>query len=294
RCHRRAVDAIAPGLRADVDDRVAHPGSGPPKNLVRRQHPGGENVHQAIAVVARVEGDLPADSRNADAVAVAGDPRHHSLEQVARLRMARIAKAQRIEQGDRAGAHGEHVAQDPADPGCRPLVWLDVARMVVALHLEGHRQPIADRHHTGILARSDEYLGTGGGELLQVLSRRLVGAVLAPHHREDPQLEQVRLPPELIADAAVLVRLEPMRTDHLFAMNHWAQLPRSDSKIRRPSSLPKIDSEARSGCGISPKTFPAELITPAMFAREPFGLSMYRKTIWPSPSSRRSPSSSMK
>jgi len=66
--------------------------------------------------------------------------------------MARIAEAQEIEARDRPRPHGEDVAQDAADAGRGALIGLDIARMVVALHLEHNRQTIADIDDTGILA----------------------------------------------------------------------------------------------------------------------------------------------
>ncbi len=68
--------------------------------------------------------------------------------------MIRAAKAQRVQVGDRPGAHGEDIAQDAADPGRRTLVGLDEAGVVVALHLEDGGQPIADIDHAGILTRA--------------------------------------------------------------------------------------------------------------------------------------------
>ena len=40
-----------------------------------------------------------------------------------------------------------------------------------------------------------------------------------------------------------------------------------------PSSEPRIASAARSGCGISPATLPAALMTPAIARSEPLGLA---------------------
>src|ERR1700751_1226100 len=41
----------------------------------------------------------------------------------------------------------------------------------------------------------------------------------------------------------------------------------------RPSSLPRRSSQDRSGCGISPRTFPAGLQIPAILFRLPFGFA---------------------
>src|SRR5215472_16080623 len=46
-----------------------------------------------------------------------------------------------------------------------------------------------------------------------------------------------------------------------------------ERKIFAPSALPSCSSEARSGCGIKPKTFRSRLQIPAMFWTEPFGFA---------------------
>src|SRR5882724_8240014 len=52
-----------------------------------------------------------------------------------------------------------------------------------------------------------------------------------------------------------------------------------ERKIFAPSALPSRESEARSGCGIKPKTFRSRLQIPAMFSIEPFGFAS--ETTWP-------------
>ena len=63
----------------------------------------------------------------------------------------------------------------------------------------------------------------------------------------------------------------------------------TDSNITSPSLLPSADSQARSGCGISPTMFRPALQMPAMLLTEPFGLASavtspaavaYRNTTW--------------
>src|SRR5580698_4420261 len=93
-------------------------------------------------------------------------------------RMFRRAKAQRVEAGDRTRTHREHVSQDASDAGGRALIRLDVAWMVVALHLEDHRLAVADVDHAGILARPLDHPRPLGRELGEVSTTALVGAVL--------------------------------------------------------------------------------------------------------------------
>ena len=52
-----------------------------------------------------------------------------------------------------------------------------------------------------------------------------------------------------------------------------AALSTSERISCMPSSVPRMASDIRSGCGISPATLPAALHTPAMARSEPFGLA---------------------
>ncbi len=85
RGHGRAVNAVAPGLGADIDDRQAGARSGGIENLVGIGDPHGHGIDQDVAVIGGVEVDLTADGRHADAVTVAANARHYAINEVARL-----------------------------------------------------------------------------------------------------------------------------------------------------------------------------------------------------------------
>jgi hypothetical protein len=124
-------------------------------------------------------------------------------------------EAQRVEVGDRARAHREHVAQDPADACRGPLIGFDVRRVVVALHLEDRRLAIADVDDAGILARAADHLRAGGGELFQMDTRGFVRTMLGPHHREDAQLGQIGLATERMEHAIIFFGGQPVLGDDL-------------------------------------------------------------------------------
>ena len=208
RGHGGAVDAVAAGLRAEIDHRQARLRRGGIEDLVRVGQAHAHRVDEDVAVIARVEIRLAADGRHADAVAVAADARHHAFEQAARLRMLRLAEAQRVEQRDRAGAHRKDVAHDAADAGGRALIRLDEGRVVVALHLEDARLPVVDVDHARILAGAADHARAADREFAQVQPRGLVRAMLGPHDREHAQLDIVRLAAEAVEDDAVFLRLE--------------------------------------------------------------------------------------
>src|SRR5258708_2864878 len=113
---------------------------------------------------------------------------------MARLWMFRRAKAQRIEAGDRTRAHGEDVSQDATDAGGRALIGLDVARMVVALHLEHDRLAVADVDDAGVLTRPLDHPWRLGRQPLEMQPRGFVRAMLVPHRRENPQFSETRHP----------------------------------------------------------------------------------------------------
>ena len=213
RRHAGAMDAVAAGLGAEIDDRHADAGRRRVENLVGVGQPHRHGVDQIVAVVARVKTHLPADRRHAKGVSVTADARHHARHQMARFRMLGIAEAQRIETRDRPRAHGEHVAQDAADAGGGALIGLDVARVVVALHLEHDGQAIADVDHAGVLARPLDHPRRLGRQPAQMHFRGFVRAVLVPHRREDAELGEARLAPDQVEDALVLVRLEAVLGD---------------------------------------------------------------------------------
>ena len=60
---------------------------------------------------------------------------------------------------ERAGAHGEDVAQDPADAGGGALERLYIGGVVVRLDLEGAGPAIADIDDAGVFSRPLDHAG---------------------------------------------------------------------------------------------------------------------------------------
>ena len=189
------------------------PGSRRIEDLVLARDADRHGVDQAVAVVARMEAHRAADRGHAEGIAVAADAGHHAGDEMARLGMAGRAEEQRIEAGDRPRAHGEHVAQDAADAGGSALIGLDIARVVVALHLEHDGEPVADIDHAGVLARTLDHLRSRGRQRAQMHLGGLVRAVLVPHGRENAELGQRRRAADQLEDALVFVRLEAVLGD---------------------------------------------------------------------------------
>ncbi len=155
--HRRAMNAVPPRLRAYIDHRVSNAGGFTVEDFVVPEHAKSEYVDQWIAVVTLVEDALPANGRNAEAVAVMSDARNDTLENAmvasARLRIVQPSEADGIHHSNGPRSHGENVAQDAADPRRCALKGLDKARVVVRFDLEGDCHAVADVDDSGILAR---------------------------------------------------------------------------------------------------------------------------------------------
>src|SRR3954471_3055232 len=100
-----AVNPVAPGLRADVVDRVAGAGRDALDDVARLRNPETEDVDERIARVRRVEDDLAADGRDADAVAVSGDAGNDARHQPRGSWRIERSEAQRVHQRDRPRAH---------------------------------------------------------------------------------------------------------------------------------------------------------------------------------------------
>ena len=213
---------------------------------------------------------------------------------------------------DRAGAHGDDVADNAADAGCGALVGLHERRRVVGLDLERHGPAVAQVGDAGVFADAHEhvllhFLGHLVAELAQVVLRGLVGAVLAPHHRVHGEFRAGGAAAQDLDDLVELVLLQAQfgpgefgvrglgrvldgvdvelpgglrGCRHCGCLRHLLSptiLFRTEVKnprpsVPEPSSGPKPASTACSGCGMRPTTLPAALEMPAMSRREPFGL----------------------
>ena len=93
RRHGRAVDAVAAGLGADVEHRVALALRRALDDVVVPRDAEAQDVDERVAGVHSVEEDLAADRRDADAVAVAADAGDDALEDAPRQRRSRAIRS---------------------------------------------------------------------------------------------------------------------------------------------------------------------------------------------------------
>ncbi len=202
--HADPSDPVATGRRAEQHREIARARRAPEHQPVDREDPEAQHVDQGILRVGRVEGELAADRRHPDRVPVAGDPRHYSFDQPPLARLDRIAEEERVHDRDRPRTHGEDVAEDATHAGGGSLVGLDRRRVVVALDADGDRDPVTGVDHPRVLAGADQHPRSLGRQAAEVDPRRLVGAVLAPHDREEGELEMVGRAIEDVLDLVTL------------------------------------------------------------------------------------------
>src|SRR5262249_20455461 len=157
------MDAVAPGFRAEVDDRHADARSRRIEDLVFARDADRHGIDQAIAVVACVETHGAADRRHAERIAVTADAGDYTRYQVPCLGMGRRPKRQAVQACYRPRTHPEPVAQNAADPGRRALVGLDIACMIVPLHLHHAGEAITDVDDARVLARPLDHPWALGG-----------------------------------------------------------------------------------------------------------------------------------
>ena len=205
--HRGPADAVGSGGGPEQDHLVPRPASRRDLQVAVPHHAHAERVDQRVSRVARVEVQLPADVGQAEAVPVEGDAADHAGQHPARVGGRGGPEPERVHHRHRARAHGEDVADDPADAGRRALIRLHVGRVVMRLDLEGDRVALADVDHARVVPDAREQRAGRRRlrrELPQVHLGGLVGAVLAPHDRVQGQLGAGRAAAEGLRDLGVL------------------------------------------------------------------------------------------
>src|SRR5207253_7021696 len=149
---------------------------------------------------------FPADRWDADAIAVMCDSGNHTGEEPAIggdiwTAIGDRPEPERVQAKLRPSAHGENVANDPANPGRRALERFDRAGVIVTFHFERDGPAVADIDHVGVFVTGlNQNVGPARWKFLQFAPRILVGAMLIPHLRIDLQLGEVLVASELSCD----------------------------------------------------------------------------------------------
>ena len=238
RSHRRAMDAVAAGLGAEINDRISDACRLGVEDRVRAGDAHRHCIDEDVAVVALVKADRTADGRDAERVAVTADARHHPADETAGPGMLRRTKPQQVQTGDRPRPHGKHVAEDPANARRSPLIGFDERGMVVALHLEDAGVAVAGVDDAGVLSGPLDDPGRLGGQLAQMQARGLVRAVLVPHRGDDAELGKRRNAADQGDETGIFLAREAVcdgqrLIDMRLALAHLARLCYSP---RRPHS----------------------------------------------------------
>ena len=203
-----AADAVAAGAGAEQHDLVAGAAGVREVQVLVAQHADRERVDERVRLVDRVE-----HRSRRRCSAGRGSCRRTRCRSTTPCTTRAVSgwsiapKRSCVHDGDRARAHRDDVAHDAADAGRGALERLDVARVVVALDLERDRPALADVDDAGVLAHADHEVAccisseTFWPNWRRYILRRLVGAVLAPHHRVHRELAAGGAAAEDLADA---------------------------------------------------------------------------------------------
>src|SRR5262249_11393773 len=218
----RAVNSVASGLGAHINEWIARSFGAASEDPVPRNDPDVHDVDEDVGVVTGMKRRLAAQSRYADAVAVSRNAPHDAVDQMFHARRGEVAEPQRVQRSDRPRSHREDVSQDPADARRRTLVRLDEGGMVVRLHFECDGEAVSDVDDARVLSRPLNDARSRGREPLQMDPRGLVGAVLAPHGRENAELDQTRLAAENLQDPLILLLRGVVLGDELWRDRHAA------------------------------------------------------------------------
>ncbi len=203
---RRSVDSISPGARPHCHKRVSDPFGFTLDEILGLHESEAHRVHNGIPLIAAVEVDLPADVRDAYTVAVVADPLHHAGEKITNPSSVEISKTERVQYGDRTGAHGEHVTKNAAHAGRRALVRFDGRGVVVRLDLERQGQAASNIDDTRVLARALDHPGRRRRQETKETLGVLVAAMLRPHRAEHAEFSEGGFPPQDLEYTFVLRR----------------------------------------------------------------------------------------
>ena len=133
----------------------------------------------------------------------------------------------------------------PPTPVAAPWYGSTARRVVVRLELERDREPVPDRDHAGVLARSGDDALARRRQRREQRLRALVRAVLAPHDAEHRELEVVRVAAaEPVADGVELLVGQPSRAMERL---HGPSARRSARSSRRPRRRALRPRRARRG-----------------------------------------------
>ncbi len=157
------VDAVEPSPSAGEHDVVA--GLHVPDVLVLGEHPQAAAVHHDVPRVVLVEHRGPVHRRDAHAVPVAPYAVHDAPEQVERMlhtlrqllvRIVQGPEAEHVRVRYRVRPDTHDVPDDAAQPSRRTSERLDRRRVVMGLHLDGHRHVVRQIHDACVVLEDAE------------------------------------------------------------------------------------------------------------------------------------------
>ena len=217
------MNPVASRFRADINDGIADAVRASVENFVFFEDSQREGVHERILRIRFRKIDFAANRRHAETVSIKRDSANDAFENAFVLLLVERSKAQAVHRRDGPCAHRKDVAQNAADARRRALERFNERRMVVRLDLECNGEAVADIDDSRVFTRPLQHPRASRRQSPQVNARAFVAAVLAPHHTEDAELCDCRLPLQdgdnlLIFAFREVVLREDVFTDHHFVI----------------------------------------------------------------------------
>ena len=189
------MDAVAPGLGAEIDDRIPDAGRLGVEDFVGLGDADRHRIDEDIAVIARY-GSRSSRRRSArrNCCRSCRCRRRRRRRDGASCGCSGAPKRNRLRQATGRAPMVNTSRKMPPTPVAAPWKRLDIGGVVVALHLEDAGEPVADVDDAGILARPLDDPGRLGRQFAQMQTRGFVGTMLVPHGRENAELGEARRP----------------------------------------------------------------------------------------------------
>src|SRR5690606_21464005 len=118
-CKRCAVDAVAPGCRADDVHRIPLTFGRGRRRFADLDDADAHRVYERIPLVGAIEIHFACDRRDAERVAVVADATHDAVDEVLDARVLERTEPEGVQRTDGSRAHCKDIALDAADAGGR-------------------------------------------------------------------------------------------------------------------------------------------------------------------------------
>ena len=219
--HRHTADAVQTRAGTKKHHLIAQARGKRQFQVLHLQRAHAQRIDQWIPGVGFIKNGFTADVRQAQAVAITAHTINHTRQHTLGIRGVGRAETQLIHHRHWPCTHRHDVTHNAAHTRGGTLMRFHIRRVIMRLHAERHRMTIPNIDHTSVFTNTRQNLlihlrGGGFTEITQMHFRRLIGAVLRPHHGIHSQFRVGGTTAKNILDPRVLVILQAQACIRLF------------------------------------------------------------------------------